>query len=552
MLSRHTLSATLMALWLCLSPRAASSQPLSPAVARQAARSGAAAAVEAPAVHVAADSPRASMLRFRELCARGRWAEASRFLDLSPGQSEEGPRLARELSEVIAQEFGWDFAALSVEPNGDPDDGLAPRVDQVGEIATARGTLEPLRITRRETAEGARWIVVRGSVNRISGWYNRLEGRWAREHLPGWLNARGPREILWWQWAALPVLALVALVIGRIAAGLARRVLTRLLKSTLLVWDPQIVDRTIGPLTLLVAALLLQSSVAMLSLYRDAQFFVDGVLKSLLFGALFWALWRTAELLGRAVSDSHWASEHAGSVTLVPLGVKLGRVLIAAVSIVAVLSSLGYPVASLLAGLGIGGLALALAAQKTGEHLFGTVAIGFDQPFRVGDWVKIEEHEGIVEAVGLRSTRVRTLNRTVVSIPNGKLADMKTETFSARDRFRVNAVFSLEMGTRAETLRAVLEGLRAAALAHPKLHRETLWVFFKAVSASSFDVEVSAWFETRVYEEWLDIRGEMLLAFLAAIDAAGARLAYPTQTVRFDGPEGLAPREVTPRLVAGR
>ena len=184
--------------------------------------------------------------------------------------------------------------------------------------------------------------------------------------------------------------------------------------------------------------------------------------------------------------------------------------------------------------------ASALAAQKTGEHLFGTVAIGFDQPFRLGDWIKVDDHEGTVEAVGLRSTRIRTLDRTVISIPNGKLADMRTETVSARDRYRVHATLGLEHGTSSATLRAVIDGARAMLAAHPRAHTDAPWVFLRRIGDSSLDVEVSAWFEADGYEDFLAIRSDVLMRLLEVVEARGARLAFPTRTVHVATPHEKA------------
>lgn len=486
-----------------------------------------------PTVRVASDSPRASVLRFHDLARRGRWLEASRYLDVPVTQSAEAPRLARELSEVIDYHFGWDLDGVSGESAGDVDDGLPPRVDEVGEVPLGRGAYGSVRVQRREYSEGARWVFARATVLRVEDWYDRLEGRWARERLPPALNARGPRDLRWWQWAALPLMVLASLLFGRALAAVLRRALDRIVGRSAVVKGESVGQRAVGPVTALAAALVAAPGIGMLFLSRDAEDFVLGAQRAIASVALFWAFWRAAELFGRAADETSWAREHPASVTLVPLGVKVARVIGAVVAIVAALSSLGYPVASLLAGLGLGGLALALAAQKTGEHLFGTVAIGFDQPFRVGDWVKVDDQEGTVEAVGLRSTRIRTLDRTVVSIPNGKLADMRTETVSARDRYRVHATLGLEHGTAPATLRAVLAALRARLIAHPKAHAEAPWVCLRRIGESSLDVEVSAWFVAEGYEDFLALRSEVLMSLLEVVEAEGARLAYPTRTVRL-------------------
>jgi MscS family membrane protein len=207
---------------------------------------------------------------------------------------------------------------------------------------------------------------------------------------------------------------------------------------------------------------------------------------------------------------------------------------------VAVLNELGFQVASLLAGLGIGGIALALAAQKTVENLFGSVAIGVDQPFRVGDVVRIEDVTGTVEAIGMRSTRIRTLDRTVVSYPNGKLADMRAETLASRDRIRLVANLGLAYGTTAEQMRAVLAGVEAALRRQPKLWTESLSVRFTEFRDSTLNVEVIAWFTTSDWSEFTAIRQEVLLELMAVVERAGTTFAYPTRTVHVvqDRPGG--------------
>jgi hypothetical protein len=134
---------------------------------------------------------------------------------------------------------------------------------------------------------------------------------------------------------------------------------------------------------------------------------------------------------------SPWGLTHVASRSLLSLGARIGKVALGIMALVAVISELGYPVTSLIAGLGIGGLAFALASQKTVENLFGAFSIGVDQPFCEGDFIKVEDFSGTVEAIGLRSTRIRTLDRTLITVPNGKLAEMRIETFAVRDRIRL-------------------------------------------------------------------------------------------------------------------
>jgi MscS family membrane protein len=257
------------------------------------------------------------------------------------------------------------------------------------------------------------------------------------------------------------------------------------------------------------------------------------VLKATTYLVFFWAGFRSVDVGFAAASQAPWTRGDAGLAGLLPLGKKISKIVLLALGLVAVLNELGFEVASLLAGLGIGGIALALAAQKTVENLFGSVAIGVDQPFRVGDFVRVEDVLGTVESIGMRSTRIRTLDRTIVTFPNGKLADLKSETFAARDRLRLAVNIGLAYGTKAAQLRAVLAGIEAALRAHPRIWPEGTSVRFTEFRESSLNLEVMAWLQMTDWAAFTAERQELFLRFLAVVEEAGASLAFPTRTVHL-------------------
>ena len=206
---------------------------------------------------------------------------------------------------------------------------------------------------------------------------------------------------------------------------------------------------------------------------------------------------------------------------------------IAVTGIVAVLATLGYPVAALLGGLGLGGLAFALAAQKTLENLFGAVSIGADHLFREGDTVTIDGVTGTVEAIGLRSTRIRTPERTLVSMPNGKIADARIESFAPRDRIRLACLLQLVYDTTAAQMRTVIAGVDQVLRSEPRVAPDTIAVFFLQLGASSPDVQVIASFQTTDMSEFQRIRQDVLLRFMDVVERAGTQFAFPTQTVHI-------------------
>ncbi|TMB32785.1 MAG: mechanosensitive ion channel family protein [Deltaproteobacteria bacterium] len=280
---------------------------------------------------------------------------------------------------------------------------------------------------------------------------------------PSWVPApllrAGPYQLALWQWLALPATAAAAWIASRLLGGATHAVLTRFAARTETSFDDEMVEGLSGPIVLAWFFAALHALLVLIELPPRPELFTIRAINGGLFLAFFWALFRFVDVGKQAVHRSRWASANPSSRQLLALGSRVAKAIVAAMTIIAVVSALGFPVASLIAGLGIGGLALALAAQKTVENLFGAFAIGFDQPIREGDFVQIDGVKGWVESIGLRSTRVRTSERTMVCFPNGRLAETRTENYAARDRFRFYTVLGLTYGTSAAQMRQILAGV---------------------------------------------------------------------------------------------
>jgi MscS family membrane protein len=326
---------------------------------------------------------------------------------------------------------------------------------------------------------------------------------------------------------------LLAWLLGSVASRLTRAALGRIARRTSTPWDDALVAVIGRPLTLAWAIGAAIALLVPLQLDARAAAGLQRWLKAAGLVVFFWVLARAVEVGRQVLMRSQWIQAHPTTRGLLQIGSKIAHIFLLAIAVVALLSELGYPVASLLAGLGIGGLALALAAQKTLENLFGALALGADQPFREGDFVNVEGLQGTVESIGLRSTRLRTPDRTLITIPNGKLAELRLETFAARDRLRLFCTLGLVLSTSATQLRSVLAGLEAALRAHPKLWPEGLSVHMKEIGVHSLVLEINAYFATTEQEEFARIRERMLLEFMAVIERSGSALALPSRTVHL-------------------
>lgn len=340
-------------------------------------------------------------------------------------------------------------------------------------------------------------------------------------------------KLAWWQWTALPVLVLASWLLGMILGRSTRAILSWLARRTSATWDDVLIARSGAPLVLAWTVALVSTGLPWLELSPQLRGLALRVVHGLFLLAFFWMLWRSVDVAAQAIGSARWAKERSGSRALIPLGTRVAKVGVLIAAVVALLSELGYSVASLVAGLGIGGLAVALAARSTLENLFGAFSIGADQPFREGDFVKIEDFVGTVESVGLRSTRIRTLDRTIITIPNGKLADSRVESFAPRDRIRLAFDLGLVYDTTAAQMKQVLAGLERVLREQPKVQGDAITVRFKELGASSLNIEIAAWFMTTDYGEFQAIRQEVLLQFMAVVESCGSAFAFPTRTVHL-------------------
>jgi MscS family membrane protein len=354
-----------------------------------------------------------------------------------------------------------------------------------------------------------------------------------RSHLPPWFRHRWLWGLERWQWLGVPLMLLLSLALAALLSRLSTRLLARLAERSETPTDDEVATRLAGPLRLLWFGLLGSLSLQFLSLPETGEAWGSRLFRVLLGLGFFWAVARAVDTWTTRYVVSEHAAARPGSKALANLVGRITQFAVVAFAALATLSELGFSVTSVLAGLGIGGIALALGAQKTLENLFGAFALAVDQPIREGDFVKIDDFTGTVEAIGLRSTRIRTLDRTIVTVPNGKLADMRLETFAARDRFRLHTTLGLTYGTTAGQLRQVRDGLERVLRAHPKIWPDTVSVRFGAFADFSLNVEVMCWFLVKDFEEFKLVREEVLLQFMEVVEEAGSGFAFPTRTVHL-------------------
>jgi MscS family membrane protein len=218
---------------------------------------------------------------------------------------------------------------------------------------------------------------------------------------------------------------------------------------------------------------------------------------------------------------------------LIPLARKILKIIVVIFGGIYVLKALNIDITPLIAGVSIGGLALALAAQETVKNLFGSITIFTDQPFEAGDWIVFDGREGNVEEVGIRSTRIRTFYNSIITVPNGKLADMMIDNMGKREIRRYRTKLSLVYGTPAEKITQFIDGLRKIILNHKYTHKENYSINVSDLSESSIDIIFTIFFVTQDGTLEADSRQEIILSILDLAKNTGVEFAYPTRSLHL-------------------
>lgn len=349
-------------------------------------------------------------------------------------------------------------------------------------------------------------------------------------------------EFLQWRFYDIAVWRLigfvVTLVLGLFLKNyLLERILKRLdllLDRTDTKIDNKLIRAVRQPLSWVIFFVAVFFALEFLSLPAELEELTTVVLQSLGTLAVAWMLYRAIDVAGLLLT--HYTSQTKSEMDdqLVPLVRRVLRVLLIVVCVISVIQQWGYDVTSLIAGLGIGGIALALGAQDTLSNWFGSIMIFTDRPFLPGDWVKSKYGEGIVEEVGMRSTKIRTFEKTVITVPNSEVASSAVENVSSRAQRRFKKKFGLLCSTSAEQIEQIVEGFRTTLEEHEFIDASSVLVYFEDMGDFTLDIFVHCFVETVDYPVYLRVKQEIFLAFMRIVADAGSDFAFPTQTVKFD------------------
>ena len=471
-------------------------------------------------------TPYGTVFGFIKAATQGDYEQAIQYLDTKKaGASAE--KLIVALQTILDRGFSGKLGTLSNKPEGSLDDNLPSSRERVGTVDTPSDRYDIL-LERMQRGKGPPiWLFSAETLKEVPEIYKELGARNIDAYLPKVLVNTW---VLWfplWQW-------LVILLVIPLSFGLATLV-TRLLTPLFLlcvrriagVRGDQHVVRLTGPLRILIFALAIWS-ISLFSRSVLISFFWAYVAATL---TVIGATWLCVRVITIAfnLKQRQLAATSTNKISMVQLGRKLSNIIVVITGALLILYIAGVNLTAALTGLGVGGIAVAFAAQKTLENVFGGIMVASDEPVRVGDFCKAGDYTGTVEDVGLRSTRIRTLDRTVVSVPNGQLAVMSLENFTLRDKIWLHHTLQLRYETTSDQLRYILAEIRKLLYAHPKVESASARVRFIGFGKSSLDLELFAYVLETDYASFLPIQEDLLLRIMEIVEASGSGFAFPSQ-----------------------
>jgi len=478
------------------------------------------------------ETPRGTVTGLLNALAAQDYTRAANYFDL-PGEDaaeigEEGAEIARQLQGALDRGGTLAaFAVLSNDPAGRIDDGLPADSEQVGELSGGDEDA-PILLSRGEGPAGALvWRISQHTIEELQSRLSAAEVAIPPEQAEAFTVAGAPLG----DWLLLLGIAAGSfLVFWLIAAGilaLLRAVITDREGSAAF----RVLHAALPPLSLFLAVVGFQfwaESIEASIVARQTLLRYIGIVAWV---AVAWFALRLIDAIARVTTARMQRRDRRQAVSVILLLRRAAKVVLLAVVFVAILDTLGFDVTAGIAALGIGGIALALGAQKTVENLVGSVTVIADKPVQVGDFCRVGDVVGTVEDIGMRSTRIRTNERTLVTIPNADFSSRQIENFATRDRFLFNPTIGVEYGISARKLREGVEIVEGVLKEHERVESEGARARFTNFGPSSLDIEIFSYITVGDFAESLVVRQELLLMIFERLEAAGLSIAFPTQKI---------------------
>ena len=501
---------------------------------------GAKPAATAPAANAPIDplglgreTPRGTIVGFIRMAQEENERDTEYFQPPAKGHrvsAEEEQELAKQLYTVLNSTFPASaLTSTNADPDGRGEDGRARDEITIGGTHLLSEAF-PVTLVRLEDVHNVKlWFISRSTLSKVPEMYDSLRWPQLEQKLPGLFVRTRPLGMPLWQWIAIVLFAPLAAALGWLIALVVRLLFDTFRKVRGL---QELAPRPLkhfGPGAMLAAVLIHYEFVRQIGtslLYR--QYYRYFLLIVIAFAG-YWAITRITHWIFRGIAVQLTDRGRLAERSLLSLSRRVLDVLIFVIIGLGVLSAMDVNVTAALAGLGIGGLAIGLGAQKTFENLLGGISVLTDKAIVVGDSCKIGDRTGTVEDIGLRSTRIRTEERTVLLIPNGTMATATLENFRFRDKILCRQVVRLRYDLSPDHLRYVLAQIREVLAKNPKVEASTSRVRVLRFGDYAIEVEIYAYILERDYATFLGAQEALILDVLDTLDRTGGALALPSQ-----------------------
>ena len=477
-----------------------------------------------------AQTPQQALVALYSAFRMGDPESAALYLDLRyiPESLEEVPpvNIARGLLFIFSQQNVLDLTRISSEPEGSLEDGLPEDLERVGTVSLSDEVI-PVYLQRIEEADGTLvWRVSNATVVRIPDMWDEL----GYSALNVWLSQVLPEFYVLGMGNFQVAILLATAIGGWFVTGWISLLIAGLGGRFSNPWQHAISRFLRVPLRLILYVALIRIVIANLGLSVIAKAYLQSspleylVAVILAFGLL--NLYRDYKIRQLELQGD------VEYVALIKPVVVILRIIVATTAALMWADQAGFNVSTLIAGLGVGSLAVALAAQKTLENVIGAITLYTARPIRPGDWCRFGQIQGTVEEIGLRSVTLRTQNRTLVTVPNSMFSSADIENFSVRDRIRFYKLLQLQMPAP-DQLRAILGEFRALFAAHPMVQQNTISVRLADIEAATAVVRLDAGILTRNYEEYLAVAEDLNLRIIEIVHQNGAIFSGPGQVLQI-------------------
>ena len=484
------------------------------------------------------DTPSGTVFGFLQVAQSGNYKAAADYLQVSGARRQsQGADLASKLKVLMDRAYVGSLRHISQRPDGSPESGDSETQTIGAFVSNGEADVPVVLVRVSDPSAGKIWLFSYQTLSKVPELYDNLQVHQIENKLPPSLVKLFLGMPLW-QWLALLVTIPIAAAIGWAV------VMTLAIPRTL--WlkyrnRPNLhsYGRVSGPLLLFFGALahmVLASYLGLPLLPRIYYFRTTWVAVEIGF---FWVLMRMTGITMQRLRGHAIGAGRIGTGSLMVLGERLLKVAIFAAAVLAILGTFGFNLTTVLAGLGIGGLAIAFAAQKTLENLFGGVSVLADEVIRVGDTCRFGDRVGTIEDISLRSTRIRTTERTELSIPNGALASMNVENLTRRDKILFNPALGLRNETSADQLRYLLAEVRRMLYEHPKVESDNARIRFAGFENSALSLEIFGYVLTSDFAEFTAIREDLLLRIMDIVRKSGSDFAFPSRTIYMTQDAGV-------------